>query len=165
MATESLAGHALVMAHVRPHVVGHRSEIVTLGEVLARSGTAPGQLSEAELAREFVGAGEAIVVQGAPHHAGAGRFLEVSWPCGCGQALHADPERVLRAWARHCEQACGIDVARLEEHFLASLRGARPLAICACGQSFTTPDTDPWNSDLALAGWDRHVRELAQEEP
>lgn len=156
---EPLADHALVMAHVRPHVVGHRDQRVKLRDLLGQLGFDPDQFPPADRDKEIVGAGEPIVIQGAPHHAGQGRFLEVSWPCGCGQGLHADPERVLRAWASHVALCCGIDPDHLEQHFLAALRGARPVAVCGCGQSFAAPDEDPWNSDLALAGWEAHVRE------
>lgn len=163
MSTEQLRHHALVMNHVRPHVIGHRDERAKLRDILIRAGFDPEQLGGEEQDRIVVGAGEPIVSRGAPHHVGAGRFIEVAWPCGCGQALHADPDRVLHAWALHTGHACGIDVQRLEDHPLSELRGARPVAVCGCGLSFTTPEDDPFNSDLAVADWEAHV--LEQEPP
>jgi hypothetical protein len=158
---DPLVDHALVLSQVHPHVIGHRSERTTLRDVLLRSGADPEQVNRLPLDQnlDLIGAGEPIIITGAPHHVGEGRFLELPWPCGCGQPLHADPERLLRVWARHTAQATGIDPDHLEEHPLVALRGARPVASCLCGRSFTSSDEDPLNSNLALDGWEHHVRE------
>lgn len=157
---DRLIDHALVMNHVQRHVIGHRDERLSLRQLLERSGAEQDLVDQADESVVMVGAGEPIVATGAPHHVGRGRFIEVAWPCGCGLALHADPERVLRTWARHVERECGIDADHLEQHCLAEVRGFTPTAYCSCGDAFTvSPEaTDPFDPAHVLAKWEAHVR-------
>jgi hypothetical protein len=162
MAADRLTDHALVLLHVRPQVIGHRSQRHRLHDILRRVGVDQGEMPSD---MEVLGAGEPIIATGAPHHAGSGRFIEVAWPCGCGEALHGDPDRVLGTWARHAERLCGIDAGRLEAHHLAELRGHLPTAVCACGTTFPAPAADALNSDRALEAWEAHVREEVSSSP
>lgn len=154
---ERLADHALVMGHVQPQVVGHRMERHRLQDVLRRAGIDPSQMPpDADM--EVVGAGEPVVFRGAAHSVGDGKFVEIPWHCGCGTALHADPARLLRTWARHVEQACEVDADHLEEHYVAELKGYVATAVCACGAVHPASSEDVTNPDSALDGWERHVR-------
>lgn len=153
-----MVDHALVMNHVQPNVLGHRQERHRLHDILVRSGADPQQLPPD---REVVGIGEPILAYGAVHHVGDGRFIEVPWPCGCGESLHGDPTRLLATWARHVERLCGIDADHLELHYLAELRGHIPAAVCGCRAEFTAPAEDSMNSNRALEAWEAHVREEA----
>lgn len=156
---DPLRDHVVVLSHLQPHVIGHRQQTQTLGDVLERSGVDISDLPPGDLSREVVGQGEPIVITGAPHHIGQQKFTEVSWTCSCGGGLHSNPDQVPRAWALHAAVATGLDSGVLAGHPVLSISGERATVTCACGRQFYAGDEDPTDPGAPLAAWEAHVRE------
>lgn len=159
---DSLVDHVLVVGHLQPQIVGHEMEKMTLRDVLHRSGVDSSDVPRADLERVVPTAGRAIVIQGAAHHVGHGRFVEVPHACGCGGSLHGLPGQVPRAWALHTAVATGLDADLLQRHPVLHITGERATVTCACGRQFYASDNDPTDPGYPLREWEEHVRETGR---